>query len=352
MQLGDLLQQQIANHKTPGLYYAFFNAEKILYEYSGGKADLSSGLLANAKTAFYGFSVTKTFTATAVQQLIAKGKLQLDDLVKTHLPDFIYGDEIRVRHLLAHSSGLPNPMPIQWIHLVEEHATFEEQRFFDDVFQKKPKARQKPNERFVYSNLGYVALGRVIEQVSGISYREYITRYILQPLGISESLGFERLSHWDTATGYHRTFSLGNFLLGFLLDKTKFMGEKTEGWTSFRPCYVNGSAYGGLIGLPGAFMAFAQDLLKPEGVLLPSKFREEMFRENHLNNGKATGMSLGWYCGQLKGMRFVAHAGGGGGYYCELRIYPEIGLGSIVMTNRSGFSDERMLNKFDPFFIT
>jgi hypothetical protein len=76
-----------------------------------------------------------------------------------------------------------------------------------------------------------------------------------------------------------------------------------------------------------------------------------LFQENQLRNGKASGMALGWFCGQLNGQRFVTHAGGGGGYYCEIRVYPEIGRGSLMMSNRSGFSDERMLNQFDRYFI-
>jgi len=349
--ISELLHKQITSRKTPGLYYAFFDAQKIHYEFSDGKMDLKAGIPVDAQTVFHAYSMTKTFTATAVMQLVATGKLNLEDLVTTHLPDFAHGHEIRIWHLLAHSSGLPNPMPIKWIHLVEEQATFDENAFFEGVFRAISKPSRKPNDRFAYSNLGFVVLGQLIEQVTGMSYREYVNQHIIKPLSASDALGFERQSHWKVATGYQKAFSFGNFLLGFLLDKAKFRGEKTEGWVSLRPFYVNGSAYGGLIGRPGAFVAFAQDLLKLDGVVLPPKYRQEMFQENHLNSGKASGMCLGWFCGLLDGRRYVTHAGGGGGYYCELRIYPESGLGSIIMTNRTGFSDERMLDKLDKFCL-
>lgn len=347
-----LLQQQVSAHKTPGLHYAFFDAEKVLFEYSAGEADVEKGIAVDAQTAFYAFSMTKTFTATAIMQLMTQGRLQLDDLVKSHLPAFEHGDEIRVRHLLAHSSGLSNPLPIRWVHLVEDHETFEEGAFFRKVFQGLKKPSRKPNERFAYTNLGFVVLGQIIEKVSGMPYKEYIRQHIIKPLGVSNQLGFERQPGWKVAGGYHRAFSFGNLLLGFLLDRAKFMGKKVKGWASFNPVYVNGPAYGGLIGRPAAFVAFAQDLLRPDGVLLSSEQRQAMFQQNHLNNGKASGMCLGWFCGQLDGNRFVTHAGGGGGFYCEMRIYPEKGMGSIIMTNRSGFSDERMIGAFDRFFIS
>lgn len=347
-----LLQHQIGARKTPGLYYAFFDAGRILHEFSGGEADLKNEIPVDAQTVFYGYSVTKTFTATAVLQLAEQGKLHLDDPVKKYLPSFVYGGEIRIRHLLAHSAGLPNPLPISWIHRAEDDAGFDGNAFFQNVFQKNPKARSKPNDKFAYTNLGYVALGELVEQVSGIPYRRYVEQHILKPLGVSEQIGFVRQSHWKMAIGYQKVLSFGNLLLSFFLDKKRFMGENTKGWRSFLPFYLNGSAYGGLIGAPGAFIAFAQDLLKPNSVLLSPESRKEMFRENLLNGGKTSGMCLAWFCGELNGRRFVAHAGGGGGYYCELRIYPENGLGSIMMTNRTGFSDERLLSRFDRFFIT
>jgi CubicO group peptidase (beta-lactamase class C family) len=350
-QLDAFLQTQITTRKTPGLYYAFFNAEQILHEFSGGKADVKNDIPVDAQTVFYGYSMTKTFTATAVMQLVEQGKLRLDDPVKTHLPDFAYSGDILVRHLLTHSGGLPNPLPISWIHRADEQPEFDDNTFFQHVFQKNSKPRSKPNEKFTYSNLGYVALGQLIERASGVPYREYVGQKILKPLGVSERLGFARQSHWKVAVGYQKALSFGNFLLSFLLDKKRFMGEATNGWKSFLPIYLNGAAYGGLLGTPGAFMAFAQDLLKAGSQLLSTESKRTMWQENLLNSGKASGMSLGWFKGNLRGQAYAHHAGGGGGFYCELRVYPESGFGSIVMTNRSGFSDERFLDKADTLLL-
>lgn len=350
-QVNALLQQQLDTRRTPGIYYAFFDADRLLHEFTGGKANVKNGTPVNAQTVFYGYSMTKTFTATAVMQLVERGKLHLDAPVKNHLPDFVYGNSILVRHLLAHSAGLPNPLPIGWIHRAEEHAGFDERGFFKAVLQKHPQTRFAPNEKFAYTNLGYIVLGWLIEQVSGIPYQQYVEQNILLPLGLSKHLGFACQSHWKVATGYQKAFSFGNFLLGFLLDKKQFMGEKTDGWKSFRPIYLNGAAYGGLIGMPSGFISFAQSLLKPDGGLLSQQSKQTMWQENELNNGKGSGMSLGWYKGSLYGQPYSCHAGGGGGFYCELRVYPESGLGSAVFTNRSGFSDERLLDRFDaPFF--
>ncbi len=348
----ELLQKQVESRNTPGLYYAFFDGDKILFESSCGKADLKAGIPVKPSSTFYGFSVTKTFTAIAVMQLAEQGKLRLDDPVINYWPEFPYGGNITIRHLLSHSGGLINPLPISWIHRAGDDAAFDEHSFFNRVFHKNPKTRSRPNEKFAYSNLDHVALGWVIEQVSGQTYRRYIERQILEPLGVRKNLGFVIQDDWNVATGYHKAFSFGNLLLGFFLDKKRFIGEKTDGWRSFLPFYVNGSAYGGLIGQPAAFIAFVQDLLAANSRLLSVESRREMFRENHLNDGRASGMSLSWFTGTLNGHAYNSHAGGGGGYYCELRIYPGSGRGSVLFMNRSGFSDERFLDKTDRFFLT
>ena len=62
-------------------------------------------------------------------------------------------------------------------------------------------------------------------------------------------------------------------------------------------------------------------------------------------------MCLSWFKGQLNGHDYYAHAGGGAGYYCEIRAYPSSGLGSVLFFNRSGMTDERFLDKLDVTFI-
>lgn len=115
---------------------------------------------------------------------------------------------------------------------------------------------------------------------------------------------------------------------------------------------MNGASYGGLIGTPCAFVKYIQQLLKPDGLLLSADARKTLFTENYTNNGKPTGMCLSWFCGQLKGNRYFAHAGGGGGYYCEIRIYPDNESGSVIFFNRTGMADERFLDRVDAFYFT
>jgi D-alanyl-D-alanine carboxypeptidase len=69
------------------------------------------------------------------------------------------------------------------------------------------------------------------------------------------------------------------------------------------------------------------------------------------SNYKNTGMCMSWFTGKLKGYRYFTHAGGGGGYYSELRIYPDLGIGSVLLFNRSGMRDQRFLDKVDKHIL-
>jgi hypothetical protein len=136
-----------------------------------------------------------------------------------------------------------------------------------------------------------------------------------------------------------------------LMDKSTYMGEAEGRWRPFHPFYVNGAAYGGLVGRPIAFVRYIQALLQEDGPLLSAPYRALLFDEQRTTNGKPTGMALSWYKGVVDGHTYYCHAGGGGGYYCEIRIYPDNGVGSVVFMNRTGMTDERFLNKPDQVYF-
>ena len=341
------LQKEIK--KSPSINYLIFNRDTVLYEKQIGFSDLKKNIATNKKTTFNAFSITKTFTALAILQLAEKGKLDIDKPAKYYLSEFPYSSEITVKQLLNHTSGIPNPVPLNWIHLKKEHQEFNRNKFFKNIFKKKSKTKSEPNKKFAYSNLGYVLLGQIIENVSKKSYEEYINTQIIEKLGIENELGFEiKETH---AKGYHKKWSFMNLILGLFIDKSKFMNSEKGKWNSFNDYYLNGPSYGGLIGTPNSLMIYLQELLKPNSNLISNKYKSLLFTENYTTNNKPTKMCLSWFKGDLNGNEYYTHAGGGGGFYSEIRIYPELGIGSVIMFNRTGMKDERFLDKLDKYFI-
>lgn len=342
-----LLRDEVSSRRTPAVQYRHFTVDSVLVAYDHGLADVARGAPADATITFHGFSVTKTVTALAILQLADRGLMELDAPAASYLPDIPYGSEITIRHLLAHSAGLPNPMPVRWTHLVSAGDAFDADGFFDAVLVRHSRVKSPPNRRYAYSNLGYVLLGRIIERVTGLGYQEYVTTNILEPSGLSPAeLGFT-LDPARHATGYHRRRSFSRLLLPLLMDTRTYLKPTQSGWQPFEPFYVNGAAYGGLVGTADGFTRYLQALLDPASGLITDASRRVLFTDNVLSGGERSGMALSWHLGDLDGHRYAAHAGGGGGFYAEIRVYPELQRGSVLLFNRSGFSDARFLDRVD-----
>lgn len=349
--LNDFLKEQVQRGQTPSIQYVFFDIDSAIHTFRYGVSDVAKALPTDSLSQYHLFSITKTFTALAVLQLAKEGKVELSKPAADYLPSFPYPKAITVEQLLRHTSGIPNPIPLKWIHAQEEHPNFDEQRRFDELFKEHKDLDFEPGTAFKYSNLGYVLLGRLIERVSGQPFDKYVAENIVRKCGVDDrQLGFS-IDTAHQATGYHSYWSFSQFLFGLLIDKKKYMGPREGAWKPFKTFYNDGKAYGGMFGTMDGLVAYAQALLKSDSPLLDDAFKSLLFAEGQAG-GKSTGMSMSWFTGKLKGNRYVAHAGGGGGYYVELRLYPDLGVGSAIMYNRSGMTDERMLSKTDSYFIT
>lgn len=347
-----ILDSFISEGKSPSVNYTIFRKDEVLYNYVNGFADLAKQIPVNEITTYNVFSVTKTFTALAVLQLVSTKKMKFDTPVVNYLPEFPYGDSITVKHLLTHTGGLPNPIPLKWIHLANEHFLFKPELFYEEIMGNYYNPKEKPGEKMRYSNIGYLVLGRLISQVSGMTYEAYVRENILERLGLKPSeLSFVIEEEEFHAIGYQKRWSLLNLILGLFVDKNKFMDAAQGQWLPFKNHYVDGAAYGGLIGNSGSFVKYVQALLKGEASLLEADYYNLLFSEQLLHNGKGSGVCMSWFKGDLEGKTYYSHAGGGGGYYCELRLYPERGFGSALFMNRTGFRDERLLDKIDAAYF-
>lgn len=150
----------------------------ILFAKAYGMADYDAGAANRLDTGFRIASLTKTFTSAAILRLRDQGALALDDPLSRFAPDFPRGDEITIRHLLLHRSGLQNPDYLE---------SFVRTIGLDELVARiaaKPLAFD-PGTEGAYSNAGYNLLAHVVEQASGMSYEAYLRKTIFEPLGMS-----------------------------------------------------------------------------------------------------------------------------------------------------------------------
>lgn len=136
-------------------------------------------------------SITKSFTATVVLQLVDEGLIQLDDPLALWFPAIPRAQDITVRHLLGHTSGIFDsfrtmPRPPSPAFLEATRRTWTPQELIDRALAPPP-VFDRPGSEFSYSNTNYTILGAIVERVTGASYGEAIEQRILRPLKLSDT---------------------------------------------------------------------------------------------------------------------------------------------------------------------
>ena len=162
---------------------------KVVFEHAGGLADVESKTACTPATNFRIASVSKQFTATAVMLLVDRGKLSLDDPLTKFFPGFPdYGKKITVKQLLIHTSGLP-----EYEKLIPAGTTLQ----LDDLdvlhlLMDTKEPLFDAGEKFEYSNSGYTLLGLIVEAVSQKPFHEFVASEIFRPLGMNDSVLYQR----------------------------------------------------------------------------------------------------------------------------------------------------------------
>ena len=331
----------------------FVDSKNIVYQYNGGFSDLGRKIKVSERTTFNIYSITKTFTAASVIKLAQEGKVDLDSPISLYLPNFPYPLSPTIRQTLQHIAGFPNPNPLSWIHRVEEHEVFDEQAFIRNVTQENSDLDFVPGEKFYYSNIGYLLLGELVRNVSGKPFHEYVQSEIIYPLSISNKneISFIIKDPENHAHGHIGRWNWLNLFLGWFIDRNKYLDPEVNGWVPFKNLYVNGNAYGGLVGNAGGLAVYLQAMLNSTEPF-NSKMLNLLWTIGATNDGEPTRTGLAWFHGTLNGNSYFSHSGGAGGHYCEIRIYPEAKRASVIMTNNTGISDQRYLDRIDHFFLS
>jgi len=350
------LESLIRRARTPGLQYLVVGPERVEFEYCGGWADLRAGEPLRVDSTLMAYSMSKTITAAAVLRLSESRGLELDTPLQEHLELCPYGAGVTIRRVLAHTAGIPNPLPLRWVHSPAEHAGFDEPAALAAVLARHPRLAFTPGTRYGYSNIGYWLLGALIERVSGRPFTDYVEGEVLGPLGVAAAdLGYWIPTSPPHARGYLEKYSLTNLLAPLLMER-RFLGAYESRWREIHAHYLDGAAFGGLVGTARGFGRFLQDQLRPRSVLFGDAVREQSRAQQHALDGTALPTALGWHIGTFRGSAldrsgFLYKEGGGAGYHCLMRLYPGCGRGTVLLTNASGFGVHRLLDRIDPAFL-
>jgi D-alanyl-D-alanine carboxypeptidase len=144
---------------------------------------------------------------------------------------------------------------------------------------------------------------------------------------------------------------LMNLVKRFVMAK-ELIGSYEGRWLHLHDHYVNGAAFGGLVGSARGFGKFLQDQLRSHSVLFADTTRDLFYAPQRTLAGAGIPMTLGWHVGAVDGARFFYKEGGGGGFHSMMRVYPSVRVASVVMTNATGFDVGELLNEIDLPFLS
>jgi CubicO group peptidase (beta-lactamase class C family) len=345
VELGTSLKAAVADH-VPGIAAAIVDREGIREAAAVGSADLTSGRPASVDMVCPWFSMTKIVTATAAMRLAERGILDLDAPIAPHVPQMRHlrpnGDAARItpRHLLSHSAGLANPIPVSWIHPADQPGP-DPDAFLDRLLSKHAKLRFEPGAKSSYSNLGTLTLGAAMANLTGTPFVDLVEVEVVEPLKMT-STGFAYTPDLEAraAVGYHPRRSPMRWLLPRWV-----IGAPVGRWVGFNRFALDGQAYGGLIGSVTDAARFLQMHLLDgefEGTRILEPDSARAMRDIRLR-GRRFDLGLGWFRpahARDADPPFVEHLGGGAGFFNVIRIYPSRGVGIAVMGNATKYDIE------------
>ncbi len=284
---------------------------------SFGFADLDKGIKANCNTNYRIASVTKQFTAMAIMKLISQGKLTYETKISELFPDFPeYGNEITVKELLNHRSGL-----IEYFKLYPKDS--KNQIVDKDVFEllkQQDSTIFKPNKKYKYSNSGYVVLSQIVEKNSGMSFKDFMDKEIFEPLQMNNS------------TVYLKDLEIKNRAYGYKFNDTIYELKDQYGWSA-----VQGD--GGIYSSVNDYYKWDQALYTDD--LITQKELKPAFSnwdENGMND--KDGYGFGWSILTKNETKYYLHSGGSTGFKTfSLRI-PSKNISVAILTNNDDFGNQ------------
>lgn len=152
---------------------------RVLFSKGYGLANAEHNIPNTPNTVFRLGSITKQFTAVAILQLEEQGKLHVHDPISKYLPDYPRGDEITIHHLLTHTSGIPSITNFPNLAEIQRHPSTPKKvmAYFQDL-----PLEFEPGTDCKYSDSGYIVLGSIVEEASGVPYEKYLQDHFFSPL--------------------------------------------------------------------------------------------------------------------------------------------------------------------------
>lgn len=327
----------LSRARVPAACIGVIDATGERASWAYGLASIEPAVPATPDTVFHLFSGTKLYTAAATMLLVERGLIALDDPVQEHVEDLHLRHPVTVRQLMSHDSGLGDTLAgFLAVHFLDGRPSTTAEAL---ARYRLDKAKQ-PGRGAAYRNVNYAILGELISRIAGRPYETFVREALLSPLGSGAEYSYADSTTARAATGYLPRLSPMRLALRlFAPEVSKRLYAKPTGrFMALEPYSLDTAAIGGLLGSVPDFLPFLEEMLDPsDGVLRAESKRQMLTLHAHGAAGivSRVGVGLGWKLGQVDGVEFLNHEGGGAGFCSETRLYPSEGIGVVILMNLS-----------------
>jgi CubicO group peptidase (beta-lactamase class C family) len=301
------------------------NYSEIIYSGSFGFTnDIKQNSLINQNTIFELASVSKQFTAYSALKTIKNANESIDNDIRKYLPNFPY-EAVTIRSLLNHTSGLPD-----YFLLLDQHwdkckiATNSD--VLNLIIKYKHEIHFTPNQKWEYSNTGYVLLALLVEIITGTSFSQCIGEQIFKPLNMKDSFVFKR--RWKPR-------EIRNYAFGTVYNESKEIFELPDNNPEYNVVYYLDGIQG-----DGTVNSTVLDILKWNNeVLNPSNLDRELIELMTTNTKTLTNENIdygmGWIINNdIEIGKIIFHGGSWPGYSTYNSIYLDKGYSIIFLCNQ------------------
>ena len=314
----DAIMSALVGPAAPGAAVIVIRDGKVVHQKGYGLADVEAKTPITTSTTFDLASVSKQFTAMAIMMLAERGKLAYTDPLTKFFPEFpAYASKITVRHLLHHTSGLPDYMAVfrqRPAGIGEEPTAREAIKMLAQIAEP----RFAPGDKWEYSNSGYVVLGQIAEQASGMSFPAFMKAHVFDPLGMTSTIVSDQIK----APSPNRAVSYAPAGTGF----------RNADYTPLNRIFGDGNVNTSVEDMFKWDQALYTDRLVKQATLA------EAFTPAKLNNGSMTEYGFGWTIGGVNGLRVLSHGGGWAGFRTTITRIPSERFTVIVLSNVANFT--------------
>jgi len=315
---------------TPGCAVGIAVGGKPVLMKAYGMADLEHDVRNTPETIFEAGSVSKQFTAMAVQLLASEGKLSIDDQVRKYIPELPdYGKSLTIRHMLSHTSGLRDWGSIEsiagWPRTTREYT----HAHVLEIVSRQKSLNFDPGTHWSYSNTGFNLAAIIVSRVSGMPFAEFSKQRIFTPLGLTHTSW--RDDHTRIVKGRAIAYAFEN------------------GEYHIEMPFENVHGNGGLLTTVGDLLAWNKHLVNPK--VGNPKLIAEMTTVGRFNDGKPLAYGLGFFVEEYRGVHNVYHSGSTAGYRAHLNRFTDSDTSVAVLCNGSNGDASRSANRVSDVYL-